>query len=99
MRTMLKVTMPVEAGNQAIKEGTMQKVMMAFANQCKPEAAYFIAEGGDCTGVFVFDLKDPTTLPSVCEPFFFQLKARVTVTPTMNMEEMKAGIERAMRPM
>ena len=94
MRTMMKVSIPVEAGNRAIKDGTLPKTMMAFMEQHKPEAAYFIAEDGRRTAIFVFDLKDPTWIPAVAEPFFINLEAAITCSPAMNAADLKAGLER-----
>ena len=61
----------------------------------KPEASYFTAEGGKRTALFVFDLKDPTMIPSAAEPFFMNLHAAIKLSPVMNLEEMKAGVEKA----
>lgn len=94
MRTMLKVRIPVEAGNRAIKEGDLAKTVMAFVDQMKPEATYFVGEAGLRTAYFVFDLKDPTMIPAACEPFFMKLNAAIEITPAMNLEEMKTGVSR-----
>jgi hypothetical protein len=94
---MMKVSIPVEAGNRGIKEGLLPKTMMAFVDQMKPEASYFAPEGGTRTAFFVFDLKDPTMIPTVAEPFFSNLNASIEMTPVMNLEDMKAGVEKAMK--
>ena len=97
MRVMMKVSIPVEAGNKTLKDGSLPKTMMVFVEQMKPEAAYFIAENGKRTGIFVFDLKDPSTIPIVAEPFFLNLDASIEITPAMNVEDMKAGVQEAMK--
>ena len=91
----MKVSIPVEAGNKGVKEGLLPKTIMGFIEQMKPEAAYFVSEGGKRTGYFFFDLKDPSSLPLAAEPFFMNLNAAVEVTPAMNVEDMKAGVEKA----
>jgi hypothetical protein len=96
MRIMLKVSIPVEAGNKALKDGSLPKTMMAFVEQMKPEAAYFMPENGKRTAFFFFDLKDPSTIPIAVEPFFLNLNAAIEMTPAMNIEDMKAGVKRAM---
>jgi hypothetical protein len=97
MRMMMKVSMPVEAGNKGVKEGLLPKTVMAFVEQMKPEACYFVAEGGKRTGLFFFDLKDPTMIPTAAEPFFMNLNASIELTPAMNLEDMKAGVQKAMK--
>src|ERR1044072_3733743 len=57
MRTMLKVSMQVEAGNQAIKDGKLPKIMENALQTLRPEAAYFFAENGRRTAMMFFDLK------------------------------------------
>ena len=40
MRTMLKVSIPVEPGNTAVKDGSLKKVIGESLERLKPEAAY-----------------------------------------------------------
>ena len=97
MRTMMKVHVPTIAGNKSIKGGTLPKVMMQFIEQYRPEGAWFTAEKGERTAFFVFDLKNANDIPSICEPFFMHLDARIELAPAMNVEDMKTGVERAMK--
>ena len=46
MRMMLKIVIPTETGNQAIKDGSLHKIFEATMSKLKPEAAYFVAENG-----------------------------------------------------
>ena len=41
MRVMARVSIPVEAGNKGIRDGSLPKVMQQTADRGKPEAAYF----------------------------------------------------------
>jgi hypothetical protein len=97
MRTMMKVSIPVESGNKGVREGLLPKTVTEFVDRVKPESAYFAAEAGKRTAYFVFDLKDPSSIPSIAEPFFMNLNASIELTPVMNTEDMKSGIERAMK--
>ena len=96
MRMLLKVTIPVEAGNSAIKDGTLSKTMGAVLERLKPEAAYFYADNGKRTGLMVFDMESPADIPSIAEPFFIGFNATVEFTPVMDVADMQAGVERAM---
>jgi hypothetical protein len=97
MRVLMKMSIPVEAGNKAIKDGSLPKTMTAFVEQMKPEVAYFMPENGKRTAIFVFDLKDPSSIPIAAEPFFTNLNASIEMTPVMNIEDMKAGVQKAMK--
>jgi hypothetical protein len=97
MRVMMKVSIPVEAGNKAIKDGSLPKTIIGFVERMKPEASYFAPEGGKRTAFFFFDLQDPTMIPTVAEPFFGNLNASIELCPVMSLEDMKVGVEKAMK--
>ncbi len=94
MRTMMKAIIPTEAGNTAIKDGTLPRVMSTFMETWKPEAAYFTTHGGERTMYAVIDLKDNTLIPVIAEPFFMNLKAKVEFMPVMNAADLKAGLSK-----
>jgi hypothetical protein len=62
MRFLVKVSFPVEAGNAAAKKNGF-KVIQKILKQQKPEAAYFIAIGGQRTGILIVDMKNASDLP------------------------------------
>ncbi len=97
MRVMMKVSIPVEAGNRGVKEGILPETVMRFVEQMKPESCYFFPEGGQRTALFFLDLEDPTMIPTTVEPFFMNLNASIELTPAMNLEDMKAGVAKAMK--
>jgi len=45
MRMMLKVSIPVDTGNAAIRDGSIVKKIQTILADLKPEAAYFTALG------------------------------------------------------
>ena len=92
MRTMLKVQIPVEAGNRAVQDGTLPQTLAGFMEEFKPEAAYFLTEGGMRTALFVIDLKKESDIPYVAERFFMGFNAAVTASPVINADDLKAGI-------
>jgi hypothetical protein len=100
MRCLLKVSMPVESGNAAIADGSLSKTIESILADIKPEAAYFAEESGERTGFIFFDLKEPSQIPAVAEPWFLALNARVEFHPAMNLEDLKKaapGMERAVK--
>ena len=95
MRMMLKVTIPVEAGNTTIKDGSLPKTIQAVMQSLKPEASYFLAEDGLRTGMFFFDMKDASQIPAIVEPLFMGMNAAVTLTPAMNAADLEKGLKQA----
>lgn len=92
MRTLMKITMPVGAGAPTVQDGTIERVLGETAARLRPEAAYFYPENGRRTALMVFDLKDPSDIPSIAEPLFTELNATVEMHPVMNAEDLKKGV-------
>ncbi|MHB8730656.1 MAG: hypothetical protein ACYDAB_02565 [bacterium] len=92
MRMMLRVTIPVEQGNKAIKDGSLAKTVQSFMEEHKPEAAYFLAHEGKRSALFFFDLKDTTDISRIAESMFIGLNAAVEMTPAMNADDLKTGL-------
>jgi hypothetical protein len=66
----------------------------------KPEAAYFIAEGGRRTGILIIDMTDASDLPRIAEPWFLALNASIEATPAMipeDLEKAAPAIEHAVK--
>ena len=95
MRTLLKVSMPVEKGNEAIKSGALRRTFQSVEEALKPEAAYFYPENGKRTALFVFDMEGSWQLPATVEPLFQSLEASVLVSPVMNGEDLERGLKEA----
>ena len=93
MRMLLRVSIPVEAGNTAAKAGTLGSTVEKILADLKPEAAYFFADDdGQRSGSIVFDMKDASEIPAIAEPWFLAFNARVSFRPIMNPEDLaKAG--------
>jgi hypothetical protein len=90
---LLRVSIPVEAGNAAAKAGTLGSTVERIIADLKPEAAYFLADDeGQRSCSIVFDLKDPSQIPAIAEPWFLAFKAKVSLRPVMNSQDLaKAG--------
>jgi hypothetical protein len=92
MRTMLRWTVPVERGNEAIRDGTLERAMQTLMEQLKPEAAYFMPFDGERAGMMVFDMTDPAQIPQIAEPLFMALDAAVEFTPVMDADDLKRAL-------
>ena len=92
MRTMMRVTIQVAAGNAAIKNNRLPQVMADAMARMQPEAAYFTADKGSRTAYFFVDLKDQSQIPVFAEPFFQELEASVEFMPVMNADDLKKGL-------
>jgi hypothetical protein len=89
---LLKASVPVAAGNAAIKDGSLQKAIQETVDRIKPEAAYFTLMDGRRTALFVFDMVDQAKMPPVGEPLFMGFDAELTLTPVMTAEDLQKGL-------
>lgn len=92
MRTLLRISIPTDAGNETIADGSLPKIIAATMEKLKPEAAYFFPEGGERTAIIVFDMKDASEIAMIGEPLFSGLGAAVEFFPVMNIDDLKKGL-------
>ncbi|MGY1618144.1 hypothetical protein ACI797_15500 [Geodermatophilus sp. SYSU D00691] len=92
MRMMLKAVIDTEMGNEALRTGSMAKVVEQIVQQLNPEAAYFAGEDGQRAAFIFFDMTDSAQLPAISEPLFLAGKAKVTITPCMNLDDVQKGL-------
>lgn len=84
--------MDADAGNAAIRDGSMQKTIETLMERLQPESAYFYADSGMRSAQFVFDMTDTDRIPVISEPLFMTLKAKVEYLPVMNADDLQRGL-------
>jgi hypothetical protein len=94
---MLRISIPASSGNKSIQDGSLPRIIQNALETLKPESAYFFPEDGKRTALMVFDLKDPTQIPVVAEPFFMGFDAEVKMIPVMNAQDLQAGLAQLSR--
>ena len=99
MRMLLKAVLDTEAVSEDVRSGAGGEAIDRLQEALQPEALYFFGEDGQRTVLAVFDLADPSQIPVVTEPLYQGAKAKVTLTPCMNLEDVKKGMEEAARRM
>ena len=100
MRFLLKVNIPVEAGNAAAKAGKLGEIIQTILADQKPESVYFTDDKGQRTGYIFLEMQDASQIPAIAEPWCLALNASIEIHPVMVPADLaKAGpaIERAVR--
>lgn len=94
MKMLLKATVPHHKFNAAIKDGSAGAKLNKILEAIKPEAVYFIAQGGKRVCVAVVDMPDTTKIPALAEPWFLTFEADVEFYPAMTPDDLKkAGLD------
>jgi hypothetical protein len=92
MRIMIKFALPVEASNDAMRSGKLQRVFQQLVEDLKPEAAYFFPNGGERGGFFVVDMQESSQVAEYSEGFFFGLNAKIEMLPVMAAEDLQRAL-------
>jgi len=81
MRFLFKISIPLETGNAAAKDGF--RAMQSILEQQRPEATYFLAENGKRTAILIMNMESASEIPALAEPWFLALNAAIEVSPVM----------------
>ena len=91
MRMLFTVVSDTEAATRAIENGTAQQSIKEALVRLKPEAAYFYLQNGKRTSLLVLDVADPSEIIPLAEPLFSLVKAEISLTPVMNVDDLMKG--------
>jgi hypothetical protein len=92
MRMMMKVSVPIEAANKAIQDGTMKRILQEQLEKLRPESVYFFADDDFRTALLFIDVKEASDMPVIADPFFQGVNARIRFTPVMNAQDFQVGM-------
>jgi hypothetical protein len=91
MRFLLRISIPVDAGNAAARKDGF-KAMQEILEKQKPEAAYFLTLDGKRTGLLILNMNDASQMAEICEPWFLAFNAEAHWSPVMLPADLaKAG--------
>ncbi|AWT44551.1 MULTISPECIES: hypothetical protein [Streptomyces] len=92
MRVLVKASVDIDKGNEAIRSGKMADLVKETLEKIKPEAAYFGPLDGHRTMLLVVDLPDSSAIIPTLDPLFSNLDATIEVTPVMNVDDLQKGL-------
>lgn len=92
MRFLVKVNIPVEAGNAAAKAGKLGATIQSILTDLKPEAVYFTDDHGQRTAFLFLEMQNASQIPAIAEPWFLAFNASIEIHPVMVPDDLaKAG--------
>jgi hypothetical protein len=94
MRFLMRISLPVEKFNHAVRDGTAGQKVARILEDTKPEAAYFCSQDGKRGGYLVVNLSEPSEMPRFAEPWFLNFDATVEFMPAMTPQDLqRAGLD------
>ena len=94
MKMLLDITLPHQAFNAAVKDGTAGSKLNRILEATKPEAVYFTEQQGQRGAVLIVDLPDASKLPALVEPWMLLFQADIKMRPFMTPDDLKhAGLD------
>ena len=92
MRFLVRARIPTEVGNKVVQDPNFLKKLEEYMNKVKPEAVYFLPQGGERSCAFIVNVESNDQIPSLVEPLFQWMGANVEVFPVMNFDDLKKGL-------
>jgi hypothetical protein len=90
---LMKISMPVDKSNAAVKSGALQRTLESTMEALKPEAPLLPDENGNRSAIMVFDMAGSWQLPMT--DAIPGLGAAIHLTPAMNGEDLQRGLKEA----
>lgn len=88
MLMLMTIKIPHEPFNNFIRKGTAAKTIEKILHAIKPKAAYFTEVDGNRGALLVVDMKDPSDIPMLAEPWFLSFNADVSFRAAMTPEDL-----------
>jgi hypothetical protein len=88
MRFMITCRIPVEKGNELVKNGTLGPTVQSIMEDLQPEGAYFVDVDGARGAHIVVDMQEASQIPPLVEPLMLALGAEIEVHPVMILEDL-----------
>jgi len=92
MRFLVKVNIPVAAGNAAAKAGKLGATIQSILADQKPEAVYFTDESGQRSAFIFLDMQDASQIPAIAEPWLLAFNASIEIHPVMVPEDLMKAV-------
>ena len=97
MRVLLIAHVPTNEASAKMFRENPKKVaegLETYMKQVHAEAAYFGEDNGQRTAYFVVDLPSADMIPTIAEPLFLNLGAKVNIKPVMTIDQVNSGLSK-----
>ena len=94
MRFIVRAKIPTEAGNKMVQDPNLLNNIEDYIKKTKAEAAYFFEADGDRVAAFIVDMQSADQIPSLVEPLFQGMNAKVELHPVMLFDDLKQALSK-----
>jgi hypothetical protein len=91
MRMLVHVKIPNKEFNVFVRDGSIGKKIKSILDDIKPEAVYFTEYCGSRGLIFIADVKEPSAVPRIAEPWFLMFDADVQFHIVMSPADLEKG--------
>jgi hypothetical protein len=93
MRFLIRAQIPTEAGNKMTKNPKFLQELENYIKKVNAEASYFFEASGDRTFAFIVNVESVDMMPTIAEPLFRDIGAKVEFHPVMLFEDLKKAMQ------
>ena len=98
MRMLVEIVLPIEPFNTRVNDGSVGETIGRIINEIKPESIYFTTQDGNRGATMIVDVKDPSQIPAIAEPWFLNFNAKCTFKVAMTPDDLqKANLSKLAR--
>jgi hypothetical protein len=100
MHFLVRATIPLEYGNEMVKDPNFSQKIDKVMGDVRPESVFFCVENGQRTIYFVVDVDKGSEWPRIVETLWLGLGADADVIPAMTQDDFadaQAHIQAAVR--
>jgi hypothetical protein len=94
MRFIVRAKIPTEAGNKMVQDPNFVNNIEDYIKKTKAEAAYFFEADGDRVAAFIVDMQSADQIPSLVEPLFQGMNAKVELHSVMLFDDLKQALSK-----
>ena len=92
VRFLVRAQISTDPGNKMVKNPKFLQNLEDYMKKVNAEAAYFFEAGGERTFAFIVNMDTADMMPSVAEPLFQDLGAKVEFHPVMVLDDLKKAL-------
>src|SRR4051812_10089665 len=88
MRFLVTAQLPVEAGNNFMKNPSFGEKIQEILGSHKAEHPHFMVRNGQRTCIYFVEMSDAAKIASIAEPWWLMVKANVEIIPVMGPQDL-----------